>query len=32
LWTLVRAGRYVPARDPAKALPKPKIAGLDNSN
>jgi hypothetical protein len=29
LWTLVKAGRYVPARDPAKALPKPKIAGLN---
>lgn len=32
LWVLVRAGRYVPARDPAKAQPKPKILGLDNSN
>jgi hypothetical protein len=32
LWVLVKAGRCVPARDPAKAQPKPKIAGLDNSN
>ena len=32
LWVLVKAGKYVPARDPAKALPKPKIAGLDSSN
>ena len=32
LWVLVKAGRYVPARDPAKALPKPKIAGMDSSN
>jgi hypothetical protein len=32
LWVLVKAGRYVPARDPAKALPKPKISGLDSSN
>jgi hypothetical protein len=31
LWTLVKAGRYVPARDPAKAMPKPKIAGLDSN-
>ena len=32
LWVLVSAGRHVPARDPAKALPKPKIVGLDSSN
>jgi hypothetical protein len=32
LWLLVRAGRHVPTRDPAKAQPKPKIFGLDNSN
>jgi hypothetical protein len=31
LWALVKAGRYVPARDAAKALPKPKIAGLDSN-
>jgi hypothetical protein len=31
LWVLVKAGKYVPARDPAKALPKPKIAGLDSN-
>jgi hypothetical protein len=32
LWVLVRAGRFVPARDPVKAQPKPKILGLDHSN
>jgi hypothetical protein len=31
LWVLVKAGRYVPARDPAKAQPKPKILGLDSN-
>jgi len=32
LWVLVKTGKYVPARDPANALPRPKIAGLDSSN
>jgi hypothetical protein len=32
LWVLVKAGKYVPSRDPAKAQPKPKIAGLDSAN
>ncbi|HVO97210.1 MAG TPA: hypothetical protein VMT15_04050 [Bryobacteraceae bacterium] len=32
LSALMKAGRFVPARDPAKAPAKPKIVGLDNSN
>jgi hypothetical protein len=31
IWILVKAGRSVPARDPAKAQPKPKIFGLDSN-
>jgi hypothetical protein len=31
LWVLVKAGQSVPARDPAKAQPKPKIFGLDSN-
>jgi len=29
LGVLLKAGRYIPVRDPAKSQPKPKIAGLD---
>ncbi len=29
LGALLKAGRYIPVRDPAKSQPKPKISGLD---
>jgi hypothetical protein len=31
LWAPVKAGKCVPARDPSKAQPKPKILGLDSN-